>query len=579
MFMKTKIINIIVFVLCSFSFAADPVAEFTFDNNLNDSYSNGTMTQVSVNSSSYGTNATGSYWQWTTTDNEGGGLQLDLTLDHEDDYSIGIKFEYDVISSGYEKIIDYKNRTSDHGFYFYNHKIHFYPGSASATGVNSYTQGNVYDLVVTRDASTDEFKAYIVQLDGTVTLEFTYSDEDSGEPHSPSTGESRFGLFYDDETGYEEATTGGKVYSVKVWGYVLTQSEIGSAMTTVTFTNGSGYVGSISQNSTNQPFGRFALTGAESGSNLTATTIKLNGTRSGATNFKLWASADNAFGGDTQLGSTVAADPGTGNTVSFSSFTSSIGTSASYYFITCDASESASGVVQGVIVNNAALTISDGVLSGSISNAALSSSDVSLPVELTSFTADNTRAGEITLNWVTESEIENLGFILERRQASEGSSQAEWIEITSYVTDESLRGQGSVTYRTEYNYTDKTVNAGETYDYRLADVSYTGEKVYHALNVLGIKVTELPNKFALLPAYPNPFNPETVIRYQLSADANVLLQVYDVSGRLVTTLVNKPQFAGCYSVKWTAKNHASGEYICKLSMGDYSITQKLVLIK
>jgi len=206
--------------------------------------------------------------------------------------------------------------------------------------------------------------------------------------------------------------------------------------------------------------------------------------------------------------------------------------------------------------------------------------DTSLPVELTSFTADNTRAGEITLNWVTESEIENLGFLLERRNVETQDLASPWLEIASYVTDESLRGQGSVTYRTEYSYTDKTVDAaGETYDYRLADVSYAGEKVYHALTVLGVEVIELPTEFALLPAYPNPFNPETVIRYQLSADSNVLLQVYDVSGRLVTTLVNKPQHAGRCSIEWNASNYASGEYLCKLTIGDHSITQKLTLIK
>ncbi len=205
--------------------------------------------------------------------------------------------------------------------------------------------------------------------------------------------------------------------------------------------------------------------------------------------------------------------------------------------------------------------------------------DVSLPVELTSFTADNSRAGEITLNWVTESEIENLGFILERRQASGGSSQAEWTEIASYITDEALRGQGSVTYRTEYSFTDKTVEPGVTYDYRLADVSYAGEKVYHALNVLGVAVTEIPEEFALFPAYPNPFNPETVIRYQLSADSDVSLQIYDLKGQMIETLLNKTQDPGFYKVNWKPNNLPSGVYFCKLTIGDRASTQKLILLK
>ena len=205
--------------------------------------------------------------------------------------------------------------------------------------------------------------------------------------------------------------------------------------------------------------------------------------------------------------------------------------------------------------------------------------DQSLPVELTSFTADNSRAGEITLNWVTESEIENLGFILERGAESEDGTTAEWTEIASYITDEALRGQGSVTYRTEYTYTDKSVEPGVTYDYRLADVSYAGEKVYHALNVLGVEVSELPRQFALLPAYPNPFNPETVIRYQLSADSDVSLQIYDVKGQMIERLVNKPQKLGYYSLNWKPSNLPSGVYFCKLTIGDRASTQKLILLK
>ena len=232
-----------------------------------------------------------------------------------------------------------------------------------------------------------------------------------------------------------------------------------------------------------------------------------------------------------------------------------------------------------VLISSLAFGQYTGGIGDGYSSAVIAGGDQSLPVELTSFTADNSRAGEITLNWVTESEIENLGFILERRQASGGSSQAEWLEIASYITDEALRGQGSVTYRTEYSFTDKTVEPGVTYDYRLADVSYAGEKVYHALNVLGVAVTEIPEEFALFPAYPNPFNPETVIRYQLSADSDVSLQIYDLKGQMIETLLNKTQDPGFYKVNWKPINLPSGVYFCKLVQGSHVSTQKLILLK
>ena len=204
--------------------------------------------------------------------------------------------------------------------------------------------------------------------------------------------------------------------------------------------------------------------------------------------------------------------------------------------------------------------------------------DQSLPVELTSFTARVER-GAVVLEWVTESEIENLGFVVERRQASGGSSQAEWTEIASYITDEALRGQGSVTYRTEYTFTDKIVESGQSYDYRLADVSYAGEKVYHALNVLGVAVTEIPEEFALFPAYPNPFNPVTTISYQITEPAFVKLSIYDISGRLVEKLVSENKKSGYYSVNWNADRVGSGIYFYRINAGEFSSVKKCLIVK
>jgi len=210
--------------------------------------------------------------------------------------------------------------------------------------------------------------------------------------------------------------------------------------------------------------------------------------------------------------------------------------------------------------------------------------DSSLPVELTSFTADNTRAGEITLNWVTESEIENLGFILERRQESGSSSQAEWVEIASYVTKEALRGQGSVTRRTEYTFTDKTVELGKTYDYRLADVSYAGEKVYHTLNVLGAKATGLPEGFSLMPAYPNPFNPTTTIQFSIPEASEVQMIIYNLMGQEMVTLVNAHIEAGHHRTTWNGRDKAgrlasAGMYFTVMQSGDFRSVKKMIMLK
>ncbi len=199
--------------------------------------------------------------------------------------------------------------------------------------------------------------------------------------------------------------------------------------------------------------------------------------------------------------------------------------------------------------------------------------DVSLPVELTSFTATPLK-GAIQLDWVTESEIENLGFILERR-----TKDTDWKEIANYITHPELVGQGSVTYRTEYSFTDETVEAVQTYDYRLADVDYHGDWKYHSLIVMGVEVAELPTEFALLPAYPNPFNPSTTISYNLIEDGNVTLAIFDVNGREVSRLVDEAQIAGTYELSWDASRVSASVYFCQLVQGNKSATQKLIFLK
>jgi hypothetical protein len=95
----------------------------------------------------------------------------------------------------------------------------------------------------------------------------------------------------------------------------------------------------------------------------------------------------------------------------------------------------------------------------------------------------------------------------------------------------------------------------------------------------------LPGKFALYPAYPNPFNPNTSIAYELPKDGIVNLTIYDVTGRKVRTLVpSKIQRAGFHRVTWNATNDhgqsiSAGMYIYKIQSEKYIQTKKMVLIK
>lgn len=92
-------------------------------------------------------------------------------------------------------------------------------------------------------------------------------------------------------------------------------------------------------------------------------------------------------------------------------------------------------------------------------------------------------------------------------------------------------------------------------------------------------VTEIPGNYSLRQNYPNPFNPVTNIEFTIPESADVKLDVYDQTGRLVATLMNQSQQAGTYKVSFNANNLSSGVYFYKLTAGSFSAVKKMVLIK
>jgi len=91
----------------------------------------------------------------------------------------------------------------------------------------------------------------------------------------------------------------------------------------------------------------------------------------------------------------------------------------------------------------------------------------------------------------------------------------------------------------------------------------------------------IPKQFDLSQNYPNPFNPETVIEYQLPKEASVRLQVYNLLGQHIRTLVDEQKEAGYHQVKWDGKDASgkqvtSGMYIYAIEAGDFRMTKKMV---
>jgi hypothetical protein len=117
----------------------------------------------------------------------------------------------------------------------------------------------------------------------------------------------------------------------------------------------------------------------------------------------------------------------------------------------------------------------------------------------------------------------------------------------------------------------------------LAEVETNARISYY--DVFGITtISTTADKFSLSQNYPNPFNPATKIRYSIAVSGrslhSVKLLVYDITGRLVSVLVNSTQKAGVYEADFNGQNLASGIYFYKLNVDDnYSNVKKMVLVK
>jgi len=175
--------------------------------------------------------------------------------------------------------------------------------------------------------------------------------------------------------------------------------------------------------------------------------------------------------------------------------------------------------------------------------------DEGLPVNLTSFSATGTY-GQIDLYWKTESEINNLGFAVERKNENED----EFTVISSYISDESLAGNGTISHETEYYYSDKTVEPKIEYTYRLVQYDYGGAVNIEKILTSAVALEPLPTKFEVAQNYPNPFNPETTIKVGVPEKSRIKVTLFNMLGQEVLQLANDEFEAGHYRFRWDGKN-------------------------
>ncbi|MBF0158572.1 MAG: pre-peptidase C-terminal domain-containing protein [Magnetococcales bacterium] len=212
-------------------------SHYTFNGQIIDLINNdpvtvyGTSGDPSNATSTFGSDATGPYWSWTSTNARGGGFTIEADLADKGSYTLAMRFRFGDMS-GYRKIIDYRNRTTDDGLYILNGFVNFYPLN---TGSVAYAANDLIDLIATRDASSDLLTIYLSDGHGGYVKALEIHDTTGiSEPSLTSNGLARFGFFYDDLRTGGEATQSGKVYQISLWDGSLTAGTItGPAVTSL----------------------------------------------------------------------------------------------------------------------------------------------------------------------------------------------------------------------------------------------------------------------------------------------------------------------------------------------------------
>ncbi len=184
-----------------------------------------------------------------------------------------------------------------------------------------------------------------------------------------------------------------------------------------------------------------------------------------------------------------------------------------------------------------------------------------VPVELVSFTAEASE-GNVVLKWRTATETNNKGFSVEKKISGT------WQEIAF------VNGNGTVTSPVSYSYIDKNVSGQKAY-YRLKQFDHDG--TFALSDEVEVDLGTI--SFALDQNYPNPFNPSTLISFTIPVKGMVTLDVFDLTGAKVASLINGELEAGRHQVTFDASNLSTGVYLYKLTSGNLVSTKKLTLLK
>ncbi len=201
-----------------------------------------------------------------------------------------------------------------------------------------------------------------------------------------------------------------------------------------------------------------------------------------------------------------------------------------------------------------------------------------LPVQLVNVEATSVAGGSVRVNWATASEIDNYGFYVERKGASDPS----FVQLAGSFQ----AGHGTSLNAYSYSFTDGTAIAGVAYQYRIKQVDLNGTVHYSEPVAVTNGTTAvgtpggIAKEFTLKQNYPNPFNPSTMIEFTVKQNGMASLRVFNALGQEVATLFSGNAEAGnLYAFRFDAARFSTGIYFARLESGQDVRMMKMTLLK
>lgn len=238
----------------------------------------------------------------------------------------------------------------------------------------------------------------------------------------------------------------------------------------------------------------------------------------------------------------------------------------------------------GAIVYDLALPANNGTVQNGLnpnSQPVFVPSNVTLPVEMSSFTANGTSDFFVRLTWVTQTETDVMGYYIYRNNSDDFAAATRISDLIPATNQTNTQ---------TYTFIDDEVSSGYWY-YWLQNIDYNGADAIHGPVSYYVTINNNPNdppaivpQTELKAIYPNPFNPNAFIGYYLAEQAEVSIDVLNSKGQIVNSIHPGFQSFGNHQVNWNGKDKngsdcSTGMYLIRMTVGNDVFIRKAVMVK